>query len=158
MGLLLGVLPYAQKVTIGLLGRGLPHFYICHCGQYQFTLVLSGWTKNDWAKGSAFDLLVPQTELSPGLVERVYNYLVVHLSATQGQIATYIDGPLSDVEYALFQLCRAGRVIYDLTTGRYRCPFFENNLMSRGPCEHILAARLALDQYLRQNKDVDALV
>ncbi len=32
-----------------------------------------------------------------------------------------------------------------LRFGRCGCQFFQNNLMSRGPCAHILAARLALD-------------
>ncbi len=226
MELLQSVLPYAERVTVGLLGRGLPHFYVCHCGAYQFVLALSGWTQNDWSKGSAFDLLVPRAEAGPEQVAAVYGALARRLVARRSQIADEVGLPAGETEQALFQLCRAGRVIFDPTTTAYRlrelfaepldlaaffapdprlevarglldagrvslrevsdpdpsqggrqetratavvedeaahevavavdgngrlrfgrctCPFFQNNLMSRGPCAHILAARLALD-------------
>jgi hypothetical protein len=230
--LLLGVLPYAQRVRVGLLGRGLPHYYICHCGPYQFVLVLSGWTKNDWSKDAAFDLLAPRATLDARRLDQVYAYLGEHLAAPAAQIAVDTGAPAREVEQALFQLSRAGRAMVDPTTGQYRlrdlfgdaldmdalfapdprlatarellehgrvtlgsvqgpeldesgrhethgiasvtddaesqtyevtvavddsgrlrfgrcgCPFFQNNLMSRGPCAHILATRLALDAAL----------
>jgi len=226
MELLLGILPYAERVTVGVLGRGLPHFYVCHCGPYQFVLALSGWTQNDWSKGSAFDLLAPQVEAHPEQTALAYNALARRLVAGRTQIAEETGLPPAETEQALFQLCRAGRVIFDPTTmayrlrelfaealdvnklfapdprieaarrlldagrvslrnvtdpdpsqggrretraaavveddvayevsvavdgngrlrfGRCECQFFQNNLMSRGPCAHILAARLALD-------------
>jgi hypothetical protein len=226
--LLQGVLPYADRVLVGVLGRGLPHFYICHCGPYQFTLVLSGWTKNDWSKDSAFDLLAPRNKLDAGRVARVYAYLREHLAAPLADVAANKGWPKQEVEEALFYLCRGGRVMFDPTTGQYRlrelfaesvdvdalfapdpriavaqnlfergrvalqqitppdpeqkrretratarveddapyeatvsvdesgrvrfgrctCKFFRENMMSRGPCEHILAARLALEAAL----------
>jgi len=224
--LLQGVLPYADRVLAGVLGRGLPHFYICHCGPYQFTLVLSGWTKNDWSKDSAFDLLAPRTRPDAGRVARVDAYLREHLAAPLADVAANMGHPQQEVEAALFDLCRAGRVMFDPTTTQYRlrelfaepvdvdalfapdprlvvaqnlldsgrvtlqqitppdpaqkrhvetrarakvdddapyeatvsvdttgrvrfgrctCKFFADNLMSRGPCAHILSARLALE-------------
>ncbi len=224
--LLQGVLPYADRVLVGVLGRGLPHFYICSCGPYQFTLVFSGWTKNDWSKDSAFDLLAPRAAPDAQRVARVYAYLREHLAAPLAEVAANMGWPKKDVEEALFHLCRGGRAMFDPTTRQYRlrelfaepldvdalfapdprlaaaqqlfdagqvalkqvllpdparkgrketraeaainddnvyevtvavdetgrvrfgrcgCPFFENNLMSRGPCTHILAARLALE-------------
>jgi hypothetical protein len=224
--LLQGVLPYTDRLQVGILGRGLPHFYICHCGPYQFTLVLSGWTKNDWSKDSAFDLLAPRSKPDAGRVARVYAYLREHLAAPLGDVAANMGWPKQDVEEALFNLCRGGRVMFDPTTRQYRlrelfadpvdvdalfapdpriavaqglfesghvtlrniippdpeqkgrretratatvedgepyeatvsvddtgrvrfgrcgCKFFVDNMMSRGPCEHILAARLALE-------------
>lgn len=227
--LLLDVLPYAERVTVGVLGRGLPHLYICHCGPYQFALALSGWTRQDWSTDAAFDLLAPRGPLDPQRVDRVYAYLGEHLAARVGEIAANTSVPAREVEQALFQLCRAGRAIVDPITGRYRlrelfgealdmnalfapdprlavgerllaagavslrdvtsaqedpkgrgearanatvrddaagaryevsvavddsgrlrfarceCPFFQNNLLARGPCEHILATTLALE-------------
>ena len=227
---LLGVLPYADRVTIGVLGRGLPHLYVCHCGQYTFTLVLSGWTRNDWSKGSAFDLLSPQAELAPEDANRVLAALAARYVAGRRELAEAAGLPVPVVEQALFELCRAGRAIIEPATRRYRlrelfgdqaalqallapdgrlaaarrlldegrvtlksvtepqpgqpgrketravaevddpaeknspleviaavdgggrlrfgrceCAFFGDNLMSRGPCAHILAARFALD-------------
>ena len=223
--LLLGVLPYADRVTIGLLGRGLPHLYVCHCGPFQLALVLSGWTKQDWSTDAAFDLLAPHTD-GTVRVDRVYAYLGEHLVAPIAEIAADTSLPPYEVEQALFELCRAGRAIadpitrnyrlrelfaealdvdtlfapdprlttarqllasgrvtlrsvvppeldesgrhethayadvsddaeYDVTIavdssgrvrfGRCECPFFQRNIMARGPCTHILAAQLALE-------------
>ncbi|HEV8192828.1 MAG TPA: SWIM zinc finger family protein [Ktedonobacterales bacterium] len=225
--LLQGVLPYAETVTIGVLGRGMPHFYICQCGPFQFTLVLSGWSKNDWSKDSAFDALAPRGTADNECIARVYAHLGEHLTARRDAIGSDLGMRAQETEQALFALCRAGRVMYDPTTGQYRnrdlfaepldvgalfapdprsiaaqrllaagkvrlhsvapperredgrretraeasvtdgqdydvlvsvdttgrlrfgkcaCPFFQSNLMSRGPCEHILAACFALDQ------------
>jgi hypothetical protein len=229
--LLQRVLPYAHKVTIGVLGRGLPHFYICHCGTYTFTLVLSGWTHNDWSKGSAFDLMVKRDQNTgdPEQTAAVYNYLSLHYAAPIDEIAAYSALDESTVKPILFELCRAGRVMYDPTHKQYRlrelfaealdlktlfapdarttkgdqlyaegkvtilssgqsevrrneirtlatvddagtiydvilsvddegtirfaqckCKFFRDNIMSRGPCEHILAVRDAYSAHTSQ--------
>ncbi len=227
--LLLRVLPYADRVTIGLLGRGLPHFYACHCGPYTFTLVLSGWAQNDWSATSALDLLAPATRIDAGTIATVYNALTQHLSLSRAALETYTLLPGDQLEAALFRLCREGRVMYDPLQRRYRsrelfaealdfdallapdprqqkaqaladagavllhsvapsdtrpkeikilatvtdggkefdplvavdhdsrirfaqctCEFFKTNLMSRGPCEHILAARFAAEPQLSQ--------
>jgi len=224
--LLQGVLPYAEKVTVGVLGRGLPHFYICHCGPFQFTLALSGWTKNDWARDSALDALAPRGAPDTEQIARVYAYLGERLLARRDDIAVNLGIQAQEAEVALFALCRAGRVMYDPTTRQYRnrdlfaeplnvdvlfapnpravaaqrlvdaghvtlgeitpperrddgrretraearvtdgqvydvlvsvdstgrlrfgrcgCPFFQNNLLSRGPCEHLLAVTFVLE-------------
>ena len=220
--LLDAILPYAQRVTVGVLGRGLPHIYLCRCGPYRFQLALSGWATNDWSVGNAFDLLAPLAMSDPNSVNRVAAYLSEHLAATRDGIAEATGLVTTDVEGAVFALCRSGRAMFDLATRQYRlrdlfaepidaatlfgdnprlvtaqrlfaegrvtldkdsvqrnrtevrtnatvrdgteyavtiavaddgrlrygrchCPFFEANLMQRGPCEHILAARLAAD-------------
>lgn len=118
--LLLGVLPYADRVTVGLIGRGLPHFYICQCGPYKFTLMLSGWVRNDWAAGSALDLLAPQADLSAEQIASVYNFLNTQLKATHAEVEAHTLLKPAEAEAALFALCRDGRAIYDPTTRRYR--------------------------------------
>jgi predicted nucleic acid-binding Zn finger protein len=230
--LLRDVLPVADRVTVGVIGRGLPHLYVCSCGPYRFTLVLSGWTRNDWSKDAAFDLQAPRVAADDLAVSRVYAYLGEHLAATPAQVTADTQLPRGDVEQILFQLCRAGRAIAEPASGRYRlrelfahaldvdqlfapdprlaagrhlvdagrvtlvaiyppdqhpagkpetranatvqdggtiydvivsvdgdgrlrfgrcgCPFFQANIMSRGPCQHIMAARLALDAALAQ--------
>ncbi|MCU0493993.1 MAG: hypothetical protein MUD01_20575 [Chloroflexaceae bacterium] len=238
LDLLRGVLPYADRVTVGLFGRGLPHMYSCHCGPFRFTLVLSGWTKNDWATGSAFDQLAPRSPVSAEEMATVYACLVRRLVATRREIASDTGLPAGTVEHALFKLCRAGRVIADVEARRYRlrelfaeplnldtifvpdprtavarqlvedgqiqilqitppeknetgrretratalvthngvthealvaidldgrlrfgrctCPAFRNNLMSRGPCEHLQAAHMQLERQLAAEPPVAA--
>lgn len=118
--LLRRVLPYAERVTIGLLGRGLPHFYICHCGNYRFTLVLSGWVRNDWSSTGALDLLAPQTEVDVEMIASVYNALLQHLALTRAEVESYTTLDGDQAEAALFRLCREGRAMYDPNSRRYR--------------------------------------
>ncbi len=230
--LLQRVLPYAQKATIGVLGRGLPHYYICHCGAYEFTLVLSGWSRNDWSKGSAFDLLAPRRAMDAETVATVYNFLAQRYAAPVDEIAAHTLLPDSTVEQALFELCRAGRVIVDPISRVYRsrelfaepldmatlfapdprldqaqalvahgavtllsagksetrkremraealvadddteyntvvavdeewsirfaqcgCKFFRDNIMSRGPCRHILATRMVFEDRVKVDEE-----
>ncbi|HRE46143.1 MAG TPA: hypothetical protein PLD47_00325 [Aggregatilineales bacterium] len=221
--LLLPILPYADKVTIGVLGRGLPHFYICHVGAYKFLLMLSGWVRNDWTEQSALDLLAPQTPISAEEVASVYNLLTSRYALSREDVEAHTLLESAQAETALFALCREGKAMYDPTTRRYRsrelfaeplnpetilapdpritaarkainagrvhlenvipnpdrpreikgyatvenqdstsynvefavdlegrlrfatceCAFFRENLLSRGPCEHIMAGRLA---------------
>ncbi|MEO1286210.1 MAG: SWIM zinc finger family protein [Chloroflexota bacterium] len=222
------VLPYADSVTIGVLGRGLPHFYIAHCGNYDFMLLLSGWVNNKWSSGSSFDLM-QQVDPSAEEVATVYNALTQNLVMRFGELKanTLLDS--TTLEAALNQLCRAGRVIYDPVQGRYRsrelfpepidvkqifapppqmirakelldavtvdrvfpsdvrqnetkalaevyddardetystlvavdkdvrirfaqcqCDFFQEHIMSRGPCEHILATHIAATEQYKQ--------
>lgn len=236
--LLLHVLPYAQRVTVVLLGRALPHFYVCHCSGYQFVLGLSGWTRNDWSQGSAFDLLAPRSELGPELVQAVYEALARRLIAERDDLVADVNQLPREVEHALFQLCRAGRAMFDPTTRRYRlrelfaepldlgalftpdprwaagerlhdegkvtvrtvaapdedasgrmetratalvedanayevavsldvdgrlrfgrcgCPYFQQNMMARGPCPHILAAWLAVERQTRGTRRIDTI-
>jgi hypothetical protein len=46
------LLPMTEHVEVSLLGSGLPSVWIAHMGEMRFTLALSGWTANDWARGS----------------------------------------------------------------------------------------------------------
>jgi hypothetical protein len=214
-----------------VLGRGLPHCYTCYCGPFRYVLALSGWVRNDWASDIAFDLLAPHGPSDAQVATRIHSYLGEHLAAPAAHIAADTGLSLAEVERALFELCRAGRVMADPTTRQYRlrelfaepldagvlfapdprqvqaeqlvsggsvvlgtvtlpeqsvdhrretkvqatvtdggrtyevtvavdesgrlrfgrcqCEFFERNLMSRGPCVHIMAARLALPETAR---------
>jgi hypothetical protein len=235
LALLRPVLPYADRVTVAILGRGLPHVYICHCGPYQFLLAVSGWAADDWTMGSGFDLLAAFTGATAERTQRVYQFLADRLTARREEIALGTGIPGTEVEQALFQLSRAGKVLYDPLSGQYRardlfaepldlaalfvadprleaaqtlleagqvqiqavrqggsrvrpetrifalvhddidyavtvqldengrlrygrcqCTFFRMNTLTRGPCAHILAARLAFDMPADQLADQPA--
>ena len=238
--LLRDVLPYADRVEVSVLGRGLPHCYTCYCGPYRYMLALSGWIDNDWATDVAFELLAPRAPADTVSVMRVHSYLSEHVAAPAAQIVSDTGLPPAQVEQALFELCRAGRVMADPTTRQYRlrelfaepldasvlfapdprqltaerlvaggsvvlrsvtppeesvdqrhetkalatvtegesvyevtvavdgsgrlrfgrcqCEFFESNLMSRGPCVHIMATRLAVETALPEHTQLSAAV
>ncbi|MCE7946711.1 MAG: hypothetical protein DYG88_04700 [Chloroflexi bacterium CFX4] len=118
--LLRDVLPFADKVTVGVLGRSLPHFYICHIGDFTFTLVLSGWVRNDWSSSSALDLLAPQADLDAEQIAAVYNFLNSRYTATRAEVEAHTLLGAAEAEAALFRLCREGRAMYDPAKRRYR--------------------------------------
>ena len=64
------LLPLAERFDVLLLGTGLPSFWVAQMGEMQLTLGLSGWTTNDWTRGSALDLLAPAGDDHRGSAER----------------------------------------------------------------------------------------
>ena len=65
------LLPLVERVDVYLLGTGLPSFWVAHMGEMRLTLGLSGWTTNDWTRGSALDLLAPPVAASAEQIARV---------------------------------------------------------------------------------------
>jgi hypothetical protein len=114
------LLPLAERFDVYLLGTGLPSFWVARMGEMRLTLGLSGWTTNDWTRGSALDLLAPPAAPSPDVVNNVAAILREKRAMTSAQIeqAAGLDPPRAAT--ALRELAHAGQVIYDLDAGVYR--------------------------------------
>jgi hypothetical protein len=114
------LLPLAERFVVLLLGTGLPSFWVAHMGEMQLTLGLSGWTTNDWTRGSALDLLAPPATITDDLLLSVGRLLQDQkaMSLAQLQAATHATAPA--VTAALRRLAFAGQVIHDLPHGLYR--------------------------------------
>jgi hypothetical protein len=76
------VLPLAEEFDVYLLGTGLPSFWVARMGGMRLTLGLSGWTTNDWTRGSALDALAPPAGLSASTLSRVADDLEQRGSAS----------------------------------------------------------------------------
>lgn len=59
LGVLARLLPHVERVSVHLVGAGLPAYYVLDMGDATLTLALSGWTDSGWAGIATFDLLVP---------------------------------------------------------------------------------------------------
>jgi hypothetical protein len=115
------LLPLAKKITVHLLGNGMPSFYIVDMGSLSFTLGLSGWTRNDWASAGNFDLMIgTSAEVTPNQATLVFSQLKIKKTATDSELASWAHLPIPTVQAALRQLCSAGRVMFDLEIGKYR--------------------------------------
>ncbi|SFJ73921.1 hypothetical protein [Thermoflavimicrobium dichotomicum] len=115
------LLPLAKKITVHLLGTGLPSFYIVDMGALSFTLGLSGWTRNDWGAAGNFDLMVGQsTTVTPEQSTLVFERLKQKKTASIGELAASTELSTDLVQSAVRQLCSAGRVMFDLEIGKYR--------------------------------------
>jgi hypothetical protein len=114
------LLPLAESFDVLLLGTGLPSFWVANMGAMQLTLGLSGWTTNDWTRGSALDLLAPPATVTEDLLIGVGRLLQENrsMSLAQLQAATRAQAPA--VNAALRRLAFAGQVIHDLPHKVYR--------------------------------------
>jgi hypothetical protein len=115
------LLPLADSIEVHLLATGLPSFWLVHMGEMTFTLGLSGWTTNDWSRGSALDLLQPPRAPSLDLIAQVAAVMKSRRAATLAEIQAAV-GEADEflVAGALRQLAQTGQVIYDIAHGKYR--------------------------------------
>jgi hypothetical protein len=114
------LLPLAESIDVHLLGTGLPSFWVVNMGAMRLTLGLSGWTTNDWTRGSALDLLAPPVTPSPGVVQHIAGILKEKRAADFSHIARHSMVDDGQVAAALKHLAHTGQVIYDLPHGLYR--------------------------------------
>jgi len=114
------LLPLAESFDVVLLGTGLPSFWVANMGEMQLTLGLSGWTTNDWTRGSALDLLAPPATLTEDLLLRVGRLLQEQRSMSLAQLQTATGAQAPAVTAALRRLAFAGQVIHDLPRQVYR--------------------------------------
>jgi hypothetical protein len=108
------LLPLADKVEVGLLGTGLPSLWVVHMGPMKLTLGLSGWTTNDWSKGSALDLLSPPQAASADLISKVAANLRQRQSASLSTLSADVASEAPLTTAALKHLAHSGQVIFDL--------------------------------------------
>ena len=114
------LLPLAEKFEVHLLGTGLPSFWIADLGNMKLTLGLSGWTANDWTRGSALDLLAPPAQPSAETLARIAVYLQQQRAASLSEICTRTGDQPALVVAALNRLAQSGQLIHDLAQGVYR--------------------------------------
>jgi hypothetical protein len=114
------LLPLIDRVEVCLLGTGLPSLWIAHMGPMKLTLGLSGWTTNDWTRGSALDLLLPPQEPTTSLIERVAAELKQKQSANLASLVSAAASSDAMTAAALKHLAHSGQVIFDLPHQVYR--------------------------------------
>jgi len=114
------LLPLAERFEVLLLGTGLPSFWVAHMGEMQLTLGLSGWTTNDWTRGSALDLLAPPATITEDLLGRVGRILQERRAMSLAELQSATSAAAPAVTAALRRLAFAGQVIHDLPNRVYR--------------------------------------
>ena len=114
------VLPLATKFEVHLLGTGLPSFWVAEMGDMKLTLGLSGWTTNDWTRGSALDLLAPPAQPSADLISRAARFMQDKRAAAFADIDLACGGQPAQTAAALNHLAHTGQLIHDLPNAIYR--------------------------------------
>jgi hypothetical protein len=114
------LLPLAERFDVYLLGTGLPHFWVAQMGEMRLTAGFSGWTTNDWTRGSAIDLLAPPAAPSPDMVNNIAAVLHEKRACTLVELQSRTGADANAASEAMRQLARSGQAIADLTAGVYR--------------------------------------
>src|SRR5580765_7265171 len=114
------VLPLAAKFDVYLLCTGLPSFWVADMGDMKLTLGLSGWTTNDWTRGSALDLLAPPAQPSAELISRVAQFVQNKRAPAFADIDLACGGQPAQTAAALNHLAHTGQLIHDLPNAVYR--------------------------------------
>jgi hypothetical protein len=114
------LLPLVESVDVYLLGTGFPSFWVAKMGEMQLTLGLSGWTTNDWTRGSALDLLAPPVAVTAEQIALVGQQLQRVRAATFADLVTHSGVPAPQAAAALNHLAHSGQMIADLPHGVYR--------------------------------------
>jgi hypothetical protein len=151
------VLPLATKFEVHLLGTGLPSFWVADLGDMKLTLGLSGWTTNDWTRGSALDLLAPPAQPSADLISRVAQFMQGKRAAAFADIDLGCGGQPAQTAAALNHLAHTGQLIHDLPNAAYRWRQIMPMALGQaelGPENEELAASKEL--LLRKNAKIDS--
>jgi hypothetical protein len=114
------LLPLAERFDVQLLGTGLPSFWMARMGEMTLTLGLSGWTTNDWTRGSALELLAPPATVTESLLATVSELLKQRRAMSLAQLTSAAAAREAAVLAVLRRLAISGQVIHDLPNRVYR--------------------------------------
>ncbi len=114
------LIPITKKLTVNLLGTGLPSFYVADLGDMSFTLGLSGWTANDWSSAGNFDLMAPRADVDEWTQKLVFDALRENWLESPDSLAQRLNISRAAVWGALGAYAQAGRAMYDLNKQVYR--------------------------------------
>jgi hypothetical protein len=114
------LLPIAERFDVYLLGTGLPSFWVAKMADMRLTLGLSGWTTNDWTKGSAVQMLLPPQSPNDALVAKVADNLHNRRALNLADLSSRARVDKGQTAGALNQLALRGQAIYDLDSDLFR--------------------------------------
>jgi len=120
LAVLARTLPLVERFTVHLLGTGLPSFWVAHMGEMTLTLGLSGWTTNDWTRGSALDLLMPPVKPGADAIAIVAGILQQRRAMTLNDLLVVTRLQKGELLASLNHLAYSGQMIHDLSRNIYR--------------------------------------
>jgi SWIM zinc finger len=146
------LIPVAKKFTVHLLGTGLPSFYVADLNDLSFTLGLSGWTANDWAKAGNFDLMAPRATVDDWTKQRVFAALQENWVESPDALATRLKLDRKIILGALSAYTQAGKAIYDLNKQVYRVRELSREPLPIDSLRFANDREAAASQFITQNQ------
>jgi len=114
------LIPVTKRFKVRLLGTGLPSFFIADLGDMNFTLGLSGWTKNDWSRSGNFDLMAPRADVDLFTKTKIFESLKEDWVSTAEDLSKKMNLDQAVIKGALSSYTQAGSVMYDMNKQKYR--------------------------------------
>ena len=114
------LLPMASHVDVYLCGTGLPSFWVVQMGSMRLTLGLSGWTTNDWTRGSAVQMLLPQAAADLSKVAAAAERLSQLRTLSPERLSAELNTSSAESAAIMNQLALRGQAIYDLHARLFR--------------------------------------
>jgi hypothetical protein len=146
------LIPVARKFTVHLLGTGLPSFYVADLNDMSFTLGLSGWTTNDWARAGNFDLMAPRAQVDDWTKQQIFEALKQNWAESPDALASRLGRDRAIVLGALSAYTQAGRAIYDLNKQVYRVRELARDPLPMEQLRFANDRESAATQFLDQNR------
>lgn len=114
------LLPFTSHVDVQLLGTGMPSIWVAHLGEMQFTLALSGWSANDWARGVNLSEYLPHAVADAAAVVRMAHYLRQHHFASLAELQKITNLAQPTLLGSLHELAKRGQLLCDYPNQLFR--------------------------------------
>ncbi|MFW2176512.1 MULTISPECIES: hypothetical protein [unclassified Moraxella] len=122
LALLKRLLPYTDKVSVTLLGQGMPSYWTLTGQGFHLTFAMTGFSQANWSQSLNFDLLLPKrpTE-TPNADSNELESIIKALQTAQDipTLAKYLGKKPTEIRQNLLTLAQQGLVRYDLATEQF---------------------------------------
>lgn len=118
LSMLQGFLPYAEDISVHLMGNGLPSFWVLSNQVMSFTLGMTGFTSSNWSQALNMDLLIAHVEESPDL-KPVLDYFRQQYNADLQSAAQALNMETARLYQQLQAACQLGQIGFDIHTQQY---------------------------------------
>ena len=123
LALLKKVLPYTDKVSVTLLGQGMPSYWTLMGQGFRLTFAMTGFSQANWSQSLNFDLLLPKRPTDNSDNEK--NGDMAHITTalqtaqTMPTLAKYLGKKPAEIRQSLLTLAQQGLVRFDLATQQF---------------------------------------
>ncbi len=120
LSVLKDILVHTDRVTVHLLGSGMPSFWTVVKDGVELTVGLSGWSSNDWASKAKFSSFIPTANVKTELLESALAALVKSGQVTTASLSAELSITVSEASVILQKLCLQGKAMFDPSRAVYR--------------------------------------
>lgn len=112
LSLLKGLLPFADRAKVVLLGDGMPSFWSIKTDSIETTFGFSGWNALDWSKKMQFSALLPRQEFDDSQLQQALQFLIANKEVASESLVKVMDLKPSQAATILQTLAFHGKAMY----------------------------------------------